>query len=244
MTALKTFYLWAREDGHVAEVPFRRKTVWTLPNRGGRRPVEVLAGNVRAGQSPARIRFLTRDQYVAFRTVGLLGRLPDGGEDPAWSGRNGARDAAFADLLVHSGARVAEAASLLVPELPAPSGDTVTLRLAAPTTKGAKGREVVFATGCCGRSTTTSGWSGPTWWRARSGGRCPPTRWWPALSGPASPARSRSSSEPSCFGDVPRAIVVASPAAATWWPASAAATEGSGRRPAPSPRPRSSAGGA
>lgn len=148
VTALKTFYLWAREDGHVAEVPFRRKTVWTLPNRGGgRRPVEVLAGTVRAGQSPARIRFLTRDQYVAFRTVGLLGRLPDGSEDPARSGRNGARDAAFADLLVHSGARVAEAASLLVPELPAPSGDTVTLRLAAPTTKGAKGREVLFATG-------------------------------------------------------------------------------------------------
>lgn len=148
VTALKTFYLWAREDGHMAEVPFRRKTVWTLPNGGGgRRPVEVLAGTVRAGQSPRRIRFLTREQYVAFRTVGLLGRLPDGSEDPAWNGRNGARDAAFADLLVHSGARVAEAASLLVPELPAPAGDTVTLRLAAPTTKGAKGREVVFATG-------------------------------------------------------------------------------------------------
>jgi len=148
ITALKTFYLWAREDGHIAEVPFRRKTVWTLPNGGGgRRPVEVLAGTVRAGQSPPRIRFLTRDQYVAFRTVGLLGRLPDGGEDPAWAGRNGARDAAFADLLVHSGARVAEAASLLLPELPAATGDTVTLRLAAPTTKGGKGREVVFATG-------------------------------------------------------------------------------------------------
>jgi len=149
VTALKTFYLWAREDGHVNEVPFRRKTVWTLPNGvgGGRRPVEVLAGTVRAGQSPSRLRFLTRDQYVVFRTIGLLGRLPDGSEDPAWNGRNGARDAAFADLLVHSGARVAEAASLLVPELPASSGDTVTLRLAAPTTKGAKGREVVFATG-------------------------------------------------------------------------------------------------
>lgn len=151
ITALKTFYLWAREDGHVAEVPFRRKTVWTLPaGGGGRRPVEVLAGTVKAGQSPRRITFLTRDQYGAFRSVGLLGRLPDGGEDPAWHGRNGARDAAFADLLVHSGARVAEAASLLVPELPAPVGDTVTMRLAAPTTKGAKGREVVFATGVLG----------------------------------------------------------------------------------------------
>lgn len=151
VTALKTFYLWAREDGHVTEVPFRRKTVWALPSGGGgRRPVEVLAGTVKAGQSPSRIRFLTRDQYVAFRTVGLLGRLPDGSEDPAWTGRNGARDAAFADLLVHSGARVAEAASLLVPELPAPSGGTATLRLAAPTTKGSKGREVVFAAGVLG----------------------------------------------------------------------------------------------
>ncbi len=148
ITALKTFYLWAREDGHVAEVPFRRKTVWTLPmGGGGRQPVEVLAGAVKAGQSPRRIRFITRDQYVAFRSVGLLGRLPDGGEDSTWNGRNGARDAAFADLLVHSGARVTEAASLLVPEMPAPSGDTVTLRLAAPTTKGDKGREIVFATG-------------------------------------------------------------------------------------------------
>ena len=148
VTALKAFFLWAREDGYVGEVPFRRKTAWILPARSGRRrPVEVLAGTVRAGQSPRRIRFLTRDQYVAFRSVGLLGRLPDGSEDPAWTGRNGARDAAFADLLVHSGARVAEAASLLVPELPPPTGETVTIRLAAPTTKGTKGREVVFATG-------------------------------------------------------------------------------------------------
>lgn len=148
ITALKTFYLWAREDGHITDVPFRRKTVWTLPSRGGgRRPVEVLAGTVKAGQSPRRITFLTRDQYVAFRTVGLLGRLPDGSEDPSSNGRNGARDAAFADLLVHSGARVGEAASLLVPELPQPSGDTTTLRLAPPATKGSKGRDVVFATG-------------------------------------------------------------------------------------------------
>ncbi len=148
VTALMTFYLWAREDGHVAEVPFRRKTLWTLTSGGGgRRPVEVLAGTVKAGQSPRRIRFLTRDQYVAFRSVGLLGRLRDGSEDPTWTGRNGARDAAFADFLVHSGARVAEAASLLLPELPTSAEDTVTLRLAPPTTKGAKGREVVFATG-------------------------------------------------------------------------------------------------
>lgn len=148
VTALKTFYLWAREDGYVSEVPFRRKTLWVLPNGGGgRRPIEVLAGTVKAGQSPRRVKFLTREQYVAFRTVGLLGRLPDGTEDPAWAGRNGARDAAFADVLVHSGARVTEAASLLVPELPGPEGSTVTLRLAPPTTKGAKGREVVFATG-------------------------------------------------------------------------------------------------
>ena len=148
VTALKTFYLWAREDGHVAEVPFRRRTVWALGNGGrGRRPVEVLAGTVRVGQSPPRITVLNRDQYVSFRAVGLLGRLPDGSEDPTWAGRNGARDAAFADLLVHSGVRVTEAASLLWPELPVPSGDTATLRLAPPTTKGAKGREVVFASG-------------------------------------------------------------------------------------------------
>jgi site-specific recombinase XerD len=147
-TALKTFYLWAREDGHVAEVPFRRKKIWTLTGAGGGpHPVEVLAGKVKAGQSPRRFKFLTRDQYVAFRSVGLLGRLPDGREDPTWTGRNGARDAAFADFLVHSGTRVAEAASLLVPELTATTGATVTLRLAPPTAKGSKGREVVIATG-------------------------------------------------------------------------------------------------
>ena len=140
VAALKRFYLWAEEDGHVAKVPSRHKTVWVLPSRGGgRRPVEVLAGTIKAGQSPPRITFLTSEQYAIFRSVGLLGRLPDGSEDPSWDGRNGARAAAFADFLVHSGARAAEAASLLVPELPPAEGETVSLRLGPPSDQGLQG---------------------------------------------------------------------------------------------------------
>jgi site-specific recombinase XerD len=62
--------------------------------------------------------FLPFEDYLLWRNVGLLGELPDGHPDPRWRGRHGQRNALFADLLVYTGMRLGEAASLLVPEVP------------------------------------------------------------------------------------------------------------------------------
>ncbi len=43
------------------------------------------------------MRFVPFADYLAWRDVGLRGRLPDGRVDPAWRGRHDERNAAFAD---------------------------------------------------------------------------------------------------------------------------------------------------
>src|SRR5690606_24922857 len=87
------------------------------------------------------------DHFLAFRDVGLRGRRLDGHEDPAWNGRHGERNALFAELLVTTGLRLEEAASLLAIELPAidlsPSvPKSVPFRLPASIAKGGREREI------------------------------------------------------------------------------------------------------
>jgi integrase len=58
---------------------------------------------------------LTKNGYSkVFRDVGLCGQLPEGLEDPNWRGRNGARNALFADLLITTGLRLQEASGLML----------------------------------------------------------------------------------------------------------------------------------
>ncbi len=86
------------------------------------------------------------DRYLLFREIGLRGRLPDGSEDPTWQGRNSERNALFAELLVTTGLRLQEAASLLWIEFPRtePVGAlrSRSFRLAPAIAKGSKGREI------------------------------------------------------------------------------------------------------
>ena len=65
------------------------------------------------------VKWLTPAAYRFWRDVGLRGYGADGTPDKSWAGRNGARNAAFAETLWSSGLRTREAATLLLHELPA-----------------------------------------------------------------------------------------------------------------------------
>lgn len=144
MAALDKWAAWAVAENLLAEEPFRYldKTVWTPL---GPRAMRINAES-EPDPGPAPVRFVPFADYLAWRDVGLRGRLPDGRVDPAWRGRHDERNAAFADLLVHTGMRLGEAASLLVPELPgertAGAGQLPGIHLAAAVTKRNRARTV------------------------------------------------------------------------------------------------------
>lgn len=145
VAALDKLYRWAVEEKLIAKAPFTYRQAWTRALDGS--AISVAANMAR--ETAARngdMRFVSLDRYLLFRDVGLRGRLPDGREDATWRGRNGERNALFAELLVTTGLRLQEASHLLTVELPAPDRHqgqrSVPFRLAAATAKGSKAREV------------------------------------------------------------------------------------------------------
>jgi site-specific recombinase XerD len=142
IAALDKWVAWAVHEGLLPVEPFRYvdKTVLTPQ---GLRQVRVNALQEPGGQD-APIRFVAFADYLLWRDVGLRGQLPDGRVDPSWRGRHGERNAMFADLLIHTGMRLGEAASLLVAELPPASGGSGVgdVRLSAAVTKRGKARTV------------------------------------------------------------------------------------------------------
>lgn len=107
-------------------------------------PMRVNRGYERAARR-GNMRFLDMGRYVAFRDIGLRGSRPDGSS----RGRHAERDSLFAELLVTTGMRLEEAASLLVIELPwrelegsINARRSIPFRIAAATAKGNKAREV------------------------------------------------------------------------------------------------------
>jgi len=145
VAALDKLYRWAVEEKLIARAPFSYRQVWTRALDGS--AISVAANMAR--ETAARngdMRFVSLDRYLLFRDVGLRGRLPDGQEDPTWRGRNGERNAIFAELLVTTGLRLQEASHLLTVELPTSDRHqgqrSLPFRLAAAIAKGGKAREV------------------------------------------------------------------------------------------------------
>jgi site-specific recombinase XerD len=142
IAALDKWAEWAVYEKLIDAVPFRYAdvTVWTP-----RGPAKVRVNTERdPGEESGPVRFLPYEDYLRWRDVGLRGLLPDGSPDPAWRGRHGERNAAFADLMVGTGMRLGEASSLLVSELPPPGGGRRTgeLLLPASITKRNRARSV------------------------------------------------------------------------------------------------------
>lgn len=148
IAALDKLYRWAVDERIIAAAPFTYRQLWSRASTS--RAVMTVAVNC-AKESGARngdMRFLDLPRYLVFRDVGLRGRLPDGREDPTWRGRNGERNALFAELLITTGLRLQEASSLLLTELPKldarrdPAARSLAFRLAAATAKGSRGRDI------------------------------------------------------------------------------------------------------
>ncbi|MEV5986411.1 hypothetical protein AB0L85_15555 [Streptomyces sp. NPDC052051] len=112
LALLDKWVAWSLDAELLAEEPFRYvdKVVMTPQ---GLIQVRVNA-EAEPGQSDRPITFLPYEDHLPWRDVGLRGFLPDGGCDPKGRGRNGERNALFADLLVCTGMRLTEASCLLV----------------------------------------------------------------------------------------------------------------------------------
>ena len=133
----------ARYEGLIAELPFRYagKTVRT-PD--GLQRIRVNTAS-EPDPGPAPVRFLAFGDYLTWRDVGLAGRLPGGRPDPSWRGLHDERNCLSAGLLIFTGMRLGEAASLLVTELPgirSSAGRVPVISLAAAVTKRSRARAV------------------------------------------------------------------------------------------------------
>lgn len=141
VAALDKLYRWALGEGLVTELPFTYRWALVLADT----PLRIEVNRSReAHSSGASMRFVSLPDYCAFRDVGLRGRLPDGSPDPSSRIRNGERNATFAELCVTTGARLTEAASLVIPELTAPDnqGRTSRVTLAESVAKRQRSRDL------------------------------------------------------------------------------------------------------
>ncbi|MCX5498969.1 tyrosine-type recombinase/integrase [Streptomyces sp. NBC_00053] len=176
--ALDKFYRWALDERLVVAAPFGYREVAVAGRARGR----LVAEAKEKGAGGGSVKFLSLERYRVFRNVGLRGLRPDGSEHAACRVRCGERNAAFADLLVATGARLEEGGSLLLPELarlrPLDEERSARLDLAVLTTKGDRGRAVwvpvrvlrrvteyaeVERAVSLARATERGGWPGRQW---------------------------------------------------------------------------------
>lgn len=149
VASLDRLYRWAEQQGLVAEAPFTHHTVW---RRGhGDRRTRLAARNDAYERAARRsdVRFVTLEDYRAFRDVGLRGLTPAGAERPGARDRNSSRNALFAELLVTTGLRLEEASYLLAHELAGLERTIASHRqawfdLPLGLTKGERGRRVLI----------------------------------------------------------------------------------------------------
>jgi integrase len=149
VAALESFYRWAIDRGLITSSPFVYREAWARGGDGVVRSVRRNLAKERAGRPHATLRWLESDRLAFFLRVGLGGLLPDGSEDPAFVGRNAARNRAFGELLAASGLRAQEASFLLVHELPAAAGPRdrlVALNVPAAIAKGGVARRTIVST--------------------------------------------------------------------------------------------------
>lgn len=147
VAVLDKFYQWARQEGYIGVLPFTYREAHRMPGHQTA-PVQQNTALERTARH-RETKFLTMDAYIFFRDVGLRGRLPNGTEDSTFCGRNGERNATFAELLVTTGLRLTEANSLVLPELPMiyeSLAKSVPFVLASSTAKGQKSRKIYVPT--------------------------------------------------------------------------------------------------
>jgi site-specific recombinase XerD len=149
IAALDKLYSWAQSEGLVATSPFRHRDVWRQSHGTTRGRISARNDSYERAAKRSNVRFVSLEDYRAFRDVGLRGLTPDGVERPDGKDRNGTRNALFADLLVSTGLRLSEASFLLAVEIAdlarqAAHGRQARFELPYALTKGDRGRSVLL----------------------------------------------------------------------------------------------------
>ncbi|MBT2491823.1 tyrosine-type recombinase/integrase [Streptomyces sp. ISL-96] len=116
IAALDKWVQWSLYEELLPAEPFRYIDKTVISPQGPKRVRVNADAEPEVPRQP--IRFLSHEDFMLWRDVGLRGLLPNGSPDSRWRGRNGERNALFADLLICTGMRLGEAAGLLTAELP------------------------------------------------------------------------------------------------------------------------------
>jgi len=151
VAAVNRFYEWAVGRGFVSVNPVPQRARALAPLEAGVRGAGAKSGTTPATYShdaaSERVQWLPPVDYRVWRDVGLRGYDRGGLPDPAFRGRWAERNAAFADLMVRTGLRLTEQASLTVFEVPTTPAGRGHQRfwLPAPIAKGGSARWVYVA---------------------------------------------------------------------------------------------------
>ncbi|MDQ1426843.1 MAG: hypothetical protein QOK39_319, partial [Acidimicrobiaceae bacterium] len=144
MSSISGFYDWAESEGLIDKVPFTFRMQVRRGSDGANHPVRRNLAIERRAKRHVSLRWLEQDFLALFLDVGLAGGLPGGGGDPAFGGRQAARNAAAGHLAAASGLRAQELSHLLIWELPVAPTDTtlpvVPLAVPGVIAKGGKAR--------------------------------------------------------------------------------------------------------
>ena len=143
ISSISSFYEWAESEGLIDGTPFSYRLQAIRGSDGASRVVRRNLAAARRAKRHVSVRWLEQDFLDLFVEVGLAGMLPDGGDDPAFRGREPARNAAAGELAATSGLRAQEFSSLLVWEVPPPPPDeppVVPLAVPGVIAKGGKSR--------------------------------------------------------------------------------------------------------
>lgn len=119
LSAVNRFFAWQVSRGHLHATPIRQRERRPGPRSLGR---SASTGTTPAtyshGARRSRLEWFPAPSYRRWRDVGVRGYGADGLPDPAFRGRWADRNAAFVDLMVRTGLRLAEQASLTIDEVP------------------------------------------------------------------------------------------------------------------------------
>ena len=139
------FYSWAVREGHLGASPIATRSEVYRNHMGRRVSREVPRETSHRGQRNS-VAWFTPTMYQSWRDVGLRGYLPDGRENRSFRGRWGSRDAAYTDLMIRTGLRNSEQASLSLYELPSRAKGVMNFRVLLPASiaKGGSSRAIYF----------------------------------------------------------------------------------------------------
>ncbi|MDZ8162162.1 tyrosine-type recombinase/integrase [Microbacterium aquimaris] len=122
LAALNRFFSWQAREKTIPQnpIPQRQRRKYHARN-SPRWGEDVTPAMLSHGGRRAKVEWLPSASYRVWRDIGVRGYGPDGRRDDAFRGRWASRNATFTDMLIRTGLRLTEQASLLTVELPAPS---------------------------------------------------------------------------------------------------------------------------